>query len=245
MIETTDDTLLNGKVALRQPARGHRAGTDAVLLAAASGIALGDRVLDIGAATGAVGLMAATRCQADFVFVERDPELAALCDYNCRSNGLQARVAIADVLDKASRLSADLLPESADVVLTNPPFLEEGQTRPSPDARRAAAHVLPEGGLEAWLSACLNLLRPRGRLVMIHRAERLADCLTALSGRLGKIEIRFVHPRADQPAIRFLLGGRKGSRAPLVVAPPVILNTEAGRFTPQSEALHRGEAFLA
>ena len=66
MIETTDDTLLNGKVALRQPARGHRAGTDAVLLAAASGIASGDRVLDIGAATGAVGLMAATRCQRRF-----------------------------------------------------------------------------------------------------------------------------------------------------------------------------------
>jgi tRNA1(Val) A37 N6-methylase TrmN6 len=245
MIETTDDALLGGTVTLRQPAKGHRAGTDAVLLAAAAGIKPGNQVLDIGAATGAVGLMAASRGgTADYVFVERDPELAALCEYNCQINGLPARVAIADVLDRASRAGAGLLPESADIVLTNPPFLEEGQSRISPNARRAAAHALPAGGLEAWLSACLGLLKPKGRLVLIHRADRLADCLAAVSPKLGGLEVRFVHPRADQPAIRFLLEGTKGSRAPMIIAPPVVLNTAEGRFTPQSEALHRGEAVL-
>ncbi|KAB0264482.1 tRNA1(Val) (adenine(37)-N6)-methyltransferase [Microvirga brassicacearum] len=245
MIETTDDLLLGGKVNLRQPAKGHRAGTDAVLLAAAARIRRGDLVLDIGAATGAVGLMAANRVpHADYVFVERDPDLAGLCRFNCETNGVPAHVAVADVLDRASLRQSGLQPERADWVLTNPPFLEEGQARISPDARRAAAHALPAGGLDAWLSACLNLLKPKGRLVLIHRADRLADCLAAVSRGLGGVELRFVHPQADQPAIRFLLGGTKGSRAPLTIAPPVILNTVEGRFTPQSEALHRGEAFL-
>ena len=82
-------------------------------------------------------------------------------------------VAVADVLDKASRLAAGLQPESADLVLTNPPFLEEGQARISPDKGRAAAHALPAGGLEAWLKACTGLLKPKGRLVLIHRADRV------------------------------------------------------------------------
>jgi tRNA1(Val) A37 N6-methylase TrmN6 len=154
-------------------------------------------------------------------------------------------VATADVLDKRSRLAAGLRPESADLVLTNPPFLEEGQARLSPDPRRAAAHALPAGGLEAWLQACAGLLKPKGRLVLIHRAERLADGLGLLGRGMGGIALRFVHPAADRPAIRVLVSAVKGSRAPLRVLPPVVLNGPDGRFTPEAEALHRGEAFLS
>jgi tRNA1(Val) A37 N6-methylase TrmN6 len=245
MVETTDDRLLGGKVRLIQPAKGHRAGTDAVLLAAVAPVKPGDVVVDVGAATGAVGLMAAARVpEARFMFVERDPELAELCRINCVHNRISGQVLTVDILDQVSRLAAGLLPESADVVLTNPPFLEEGQARISPDTRRAAAHALPAGGLEAWLRAGAGLLKPKGQLVLIHRADRVAECLNLLGGGMGEVRLRFVHPTADQPAIRFLLSARKGSRAPLSILPPIILNGPDGRFTSQAEALHRGEAVL-
>jgi tRNA1(Val) A37 N6-methylase TrmN6 len=245
MVETTDDGLFGGKVRLIQPAKGHRAGTDAVLLAAAAPVRPGDAVIDVGAATGAVGLMVAARVpDARLTFVERDPDLAELCRANCGHNRIDAQVLTADILDKESRLAADLRPESADVVLTNPPFLEEGQARVSPDRRRAAAHALPAGGLEKWLRTCIGLLKPKGRLVLIHRADRLADCLGALGRSMGEVQLRFIHPAADQPAIRLLLSARKGSRAPLGILPPVILNGPEGRFTPRTEAIHRGEAVL-
>lgn len=245
MPDITDDLLLAGRVRLAQPAKGHRAGTDAVLLAASAPLRPGDVVMDVGAATGAVGLMAAARERdGRYVFLERDPDLAELCRRNCRDNGVQGQVAVADLLDKASRLAAGLAPESADIVLTNPPFLEEGRSRLSPDKGRAAAHALPAGGLEAWLKACMGLLKPKGRLVMVHRADRLGECLGILRDRLGGMELRFVHPQADQAAIRLLLSGIRGSRAPLSILPPLILNGPDGRFTPLAEALHRGEASL-
>jgi tRNA1(Val) A37 N6-methylase TrmN6 len=251
MAEITEDLLLGGRVRLLQPARGHRAGTDAVLLAAAGPAGPGETVMDVGAATGAVGLMVAAREKsAHVVFVERDPALAEICRRNCESNGVRGRVTMADILDKASRRAAGLEPGSADLVLTNPPFLEEGRARLSPDPAKAAAHALPAGGLEAWLRACAGWLRPGGRLVLIHRADRLADCLAPMGEGLGRsvgvggLALRFVHPAADQPAIRLLVSGTKGSRAPLSVLPPVVLNGPDGRFTPQAEALHRGEATL-
>jgi tRNA1(Val) A37 N6-methylase TrmN6 len=245
MLETTDDSLLAGQVRLLQPAKGHRAGTDAVLLAAAAMARPDELVVDAGAATGAVGLMVAMReKKARLVFIERDPDLAALCRRNCERNGVDARVAVADLLDKRSRSDAGLVPESADLVLTNPPFLEEGRARISPDQRRASAHALPAGGLEAWLRGCAGLLKPKGRLVLIHRADSLAPCLEGLDHRLGGIVLRLVHPAADQPAIRLLLSGVKGSRAPLSVLPPIILNGPDGRFTPHVAALPRGETFL-
>src|SRR3712207_6087045 len=82
----TEDALLGGRVRLLQPRRGHRAGTDAVLLAAAVSPGDGERVVDLGAATGAVGLMIAARSNADLVFVDRDPVLLALCRDNLRLN---------------------------------------------------------------------------------------------------------------------------------------------------------------
>jgi len=243
--EITEDRLLGGRVRLAQPAKGHRAGTDAVLLAAAAPVKSGDRVLDVGAATGAVGLMVAAREKGvRLAFVERAPDLAELCRRNCRENGVEAAVFVADLLDKASRQAAGLHRESADVLLTNPPFLEEGKERISPDRGKAAAHALPAGGLEAWLEACLGLLGPKGKFVLIHRADRLAGCLRVLDGSLGGIGLRFVHPSADKPAIRVLISGIKGSRAPLQVLPPLILNGPDGRFTPQAQALHAGEAAL-
>ncbi|MFC4175347.1 tRNA1(Val) (adenine(37)-N6)-methyltransferase [Microvirga sp. GCM10011540] len=246
MPDTTDDSLLGGRVRLVQPAKGHRAGTDAVLLAASAPVKAGDWVVDVGASTGAVGLMAAVRERgARYVFVERDPDLAELCRRNCGLNGVAGEVVAIDVLDRSARLTAGLTPESADWVLTNPPFLEEGQARISPDRGRAAAHALPAGGLEAWLRACTGLLKPKGRFVLIHRADRLAECLDLLGAGMGGLQLRFVHPTAGKPAIRFLLAATKGSRAPLDVLPPVVLNGPDGRFTAQAEALHRGEAILA
>src|SRR5688572_4306902 len=134
MTDITQDLLLGGRVHLVQPAKGHRAGTDAVLLAASAQVKPGDVVVDVGAATGAVGLIVAAREKdARFVFVERDPDLAALCRRNCRDNEVQGEIVVADVLNKGSRQAAGLALESADLVLTNPPFLEEGQARISPD----------------------------------------------------------------------------------------------------------------
>ncbi|KLK89812.1 methyltransferase [Microvirga vignae] len=245
MSEITRDCLLGGRVHLTQPVKGHRAGTDAVLLAASAPVKAGDGVLDVGASTGAVGLMVAARERgAHFAFVEQDADLAELCRRNCRENGIEAEVFVADLLSKASRREAGLYPETADLVLTNPPFLEEGQARISPDQGRAAAHALPSGGLEAWLKVCLSLLKPKGKLVLIHRADRVAECLEGLDGPLGGIALRFVHPSAEKPAIRVVISGIKGSRAPLGILPPLILNGPDGRFTPQAQALHLGEADL-
>ena len=103
---------------------------------------------------------------------------------------------------------------------------------------------MPAGGLEAWLRACVGLLKPKGRLVLIHRADSLADCLSLMGKGMGGTALRFVHPAIDQPAIRVLVSAVKGSRGPVSVLPPVILNGPDGRFTPHAEALHRGEAFL-
>lgn len=239
--EVTEDALLGGRVRLRQPRRGHRAGTDAVLLGHLPDPDRldGATIVDAGAGTGAVGLIAAARAPSTrVILLERDAGLVGLARENIGLNGAGARArAVAVDLLEASPAALDL-GAGADWVLTNPPFLEPGEGRPSPDPGRAAAHVLGPGGLAAWLRACAVLVRPGGRLGLVHRADRLAACLAGLGRGFGGTVLRTVHPRAEMEAHRILLTAVKGSRAPLSILPPLILHGPDGAFTPEAAALH-------
>src|SRR5262245_65885300 len=89
----TDDAALGGRLRLRQPARGHRFGHDAILLAAATPAAAGEVAIDLGAGVGAAGLALAQRVAGLAVrLVEIDPALAALAGANAARNGMGARV---------------------------------------------------------------------------------------------------------------------------------------------------------
>ncbi len=273
----TADAFLGGRLMLRQPRRGHRAGTDAILLGAAAAPDFEGLVLDIGAGVGAAGLvLAATRPMASIGLVENDPATAALARENLAFNGMAARGRVfeADVLAPKSRRAAGLVDESADLVISNPPFFDPRRARASPDQGRRRAHVMlegaPHGGrsasgsqialesqfppegdaregaaLAAWVAACLALTRPAGSFIMIHRPDSLGVILQALAGRAGGTMVLPIQARGDEPAIRILLRAKKGGRAPLVIAPALVLHEGgADGFTPLAERIHRGDAAI-
>ncbi|PZN93095.1 MAG: methyltransferase [Hyphomicrobiales bacterium] len=242
--EIVEDRLLDGRLLLRQPRRGHRAGSDAILLAAALP-ALGEGpLLDIGAGVGTVGLAAALEQPAlQVVLLERDPELATLAAQNMALNDLADRVEVvaADIAGPAAALG--LSPGRFACVAMNPPFYPPGGTKASPVPNRRAAHVV-DGSLEPWFKAARRLLRPGGRIVLIHRAQALAEVLEGLATGFGAVAIRPVHALAERPAIRIVVTAILGSKKPAALLPAFVLNRPDGGFTPDSEALHRGRARL-
>ena len=246
----TVDRWLGGRLVLLQSKGGHRVGSDAALLAAAAGMPEG-RIVDVGAGVGAVGLALARRSERAVAdLIEIDSELSRLASINAARNGLEARVRVLtlDVLKAGQRREAALADEKADCVVTNPPFFEPGTVRVSPNPGRAAAHVFSreDGGatLDAWIRASLALLKPGGRFVMIHRPDALAQALAAIGGRLGAVAMKPVHPFAGARAHRVLIVGVKGSKAPLRIAPALVLHRADGRLAEEADAIHRGEALI-
>lgn len=246
--EIVEDRLLDGRLILRQPRKGHRAGTDAILLAASLPELDGGALLDIGAGVGTVGLAAAClRPGLRATLIERDPELAALARRNAELNGLAGRIMVvsADITAPASELAAaGLEAASCDAVAMNPPFYPAGGTRASPTPNRRAAHVA-EGDLAAWLRAARRMLKPAGLLAVIHRAEALPDLLAGLGTGFGAVTVRPVHGLADRPAIRVIVTAVLNSRKPAGLLPAFVINGPDGRLTPESDAVHRGRARLA
>ena len=245
--EIVEDRLLDGRLILRQPRKGHRAGSDAILLAAALPELRGGYLLDIGAGVGTVGLAAAlTEPALRVTLLERDPELAALAAENAVLNGMgeRVRVVAADIAARAAELSGlGLGPASFDAVAMNPPFYPPGGTRGSPVPNRHAAHVA-EGDLALWLRAARRLLKPGGLIAVIHRAEALPELLSGLETGFGGLAIRPIHAFAEKPAIRVIITAVLNSRKPAELLPAFVVNGPDGRLTAPSEAVHRGLARL-
>lgn len=229
-----EDRLLGGRLILRQPRHGYRAGADALLLAAAAPAAA--RALDAGCGAGAALLAAAWRLpETRWNGVERDPAMVRLARGNVSANGMTDRIEIeeGDVLRQTGG--------SFDLVQCNPPFAEEGEET-APHQDRVGAYVT-EAPLDVWIAALANRLRGGGWLTMIHRADRLDRLLRALDGRLGAVTVLPVRPRPSAPARRVLVKARKGSRAPLTLLRGLDLHEGEG-FTPEADAIFRGEAAI-
>jgi tRNA1(Val) A37 N6-methylase TrmN6 len=233
---TTTDTLLDGRVTLRQPAVGYRVALDPVLLAAAVPYLQNARVLDVGCGTGAAMLCAAMRLPSiDVTGLEIQPQHVALSDENITLNGLQAR---ARVMEGDIAALPDLVcAYPFDVIMTNPPFADSGTSSPSVSV--AQAHHETHVGLDVWISACLKLLRPKGRLVMIHRADRLGEIMAALSGNCGDINIFPIFPKVNQPARRVIINAGKGRQTGDTIHFGLTLHEPDGTFTAAAQDVLR------
>ena len=239
--ETVEDALLGGRVRLRQPARGYRAGMDAALLAAAVAAEPGQRVIEAGCGAGAVLMqIAARRPDATLTGLERDPAMATLARGNVALNGVDARIVQGDVAAGFRALQM----EPFDWAVSNPPFFDDpGALRVPAEGKRGA--WMADDGLKAWTTFLLKSVRESGRIVVIHRADRLADLLALLGETAGSLAVRGIHPHADEPAKRVLVRAIKTGRAPLRLLPPLVLHDRSGaRHTAEAEAILRGEAAL-
>lgn len=250
---TTLDRFLDGRVTIEQPAKGrHRAGLDAVLLAALVPEGATGRLVDLGAGVGTAGLSVAARVPGlNVVLAERDAEAVRLAETNARRPenadfGDRVEVVAVDLLRRGAARDAVLPRESFDVAVVNPPFFAASEVRASPSSAKAQAHVLSEGTLDDWMRVAASVLAPRGRLALIFKGDGLAEVLAALDGRFGAVTIRPVHPRDETPAHRLLVTAIKGSRARPAILPGLVLHPPGSdRYLEAAEAVLRGRADLA
>jgi tRNA1(Val) A37 N6-methylase TrmN6 len=236
--DVTEDRLLGGRVLLRQPAQGYRAAIDPVFLAAAVAAGPQQAVLDVGCGAGAAMLCLAARVpQCRIVGFETRRELVRLAGDNAILNDMAPRVSVmvGDLLQPPPRLS----PGAFDHVMANPPHLETGRGPPAATEAKTAATVEGAADLRRWLRFCLMMVRSKGTVTLIHRADRIDALLSEIAGRAGEVVVFPLWPGAGKPASRVLVRARKDIAAPARLAAGLVLHRPDGRFTEEAEAVLR------
>ena len=247
--DITQDTLMGGRVHLRQPARGYRAAIDPVLLAAAVPAGVGEDVLDVGAGVGAAALCLARRvaeCRVRGIELQR--ELVHLATENVRLNEMGKRVEI--MVGNLAHPPPRIAPGSFSHVMANPPYLDPAANDPSPHRGRRTAMMESGGGLGQWINHCVAMARPGGTITMIQRADRLDALLSLLTRRAGDVVIFPLWPFDPfddvhaKPASRVILRAKVGSHAPAKIMGGLVLHGADGEYTDEAEAVLRHGAPL-
>lgn len=239
MIETSDGTLLGGRVRHRQPASGFRSGIEPVMLAAAIPARPGQRVLEAGSGAGATLLCLASRTpDVTGVGAEIDPELVAAARRNAAANGF----------DHLSFIEADVTALPAEIGLfdhacANPPYHVGGT--PSPDAMRERAKRASSETIGVWISKMAACLAPRGTITLAVPASALDQVLRGFgAASCGSALVHPLWPRAGAAAKLVIARAVKGGKGPCVLSAGLALHEPDGTFTPQAQAILRDGAAL-
>ncbi len=239
-METTDDAVLGGKLKLLQPRTGHRAGHDAILLAAAAPKSA--TALDLGAGAGTAGLALLARGVAQTVtLVEIDPALSELSSQNAIRNGFGNAVTVV-CGDITGNLPLQM--DAYDLVVMNPPFNDDNALQASPDPARAQAHVATPSTAERWITRAARHLKAGGCLTIIHRPEATLPILKSMEGRFGAIQMLPVFPKPDSAAIRLIVRAIKGRKTPTAMLPGITLNDNSGQPSAAAELVLRSGASI-
>ena len=235
----TEDAFLDGQVKLRQPIDGYRAAIDPVLLAASVDAAAGQRVLEVGTGHGAAAICLAHRVpECTVTGIEIQPDLVRLANDNARLNGLSnsVQIMVGDLVRPLPRIAAG----GFDHVMANPPYLDVPRADMSPEASRAAANVESEADLADWVAFMLRMVRTKGTITLIHRADRLGDLLALLQGQAGDVVVFPLWPKRGVAAKRVIVRARKGIRTPLTLSAGLVMHEDDGAFTARADDILRG-----
>ncbi|NKB43383.1 MAG: methyltransferase [Alphaproteobacteria bacterium] len=231
---TTTDMLLGGRVKIVQPQDGYRVAVDPVLLAASIATPPNSRVLDVGCGTGAALFCLLSRLSTvQGVGLEQHEPFVKMARRGIQENDFSKRseIVMGDLADPPDSWAA-----AFDVVMTNPPFFEAGTvpTRPGQDA----THAVTDLSLRSWITRSLSLLRRDGLFSIIHRAERLADIIQALSG-CGATTVIPLWPKTNTAAKRVIVTARKDRRSPATLCPGLVLHADDDTYTDEANAVLR------
>jgi tRNA1Val (adenine37-N6)-methyltransferase len=227
----TSERLFDGRLQIVQDSRGYRYSIDAVLLTGQVQPRAGERLADLGTGCGIIPLILAYRHPEIKIYgIELQIDLAAIAVRNVAENRMEDRI---DILcrDMKSIDTAELS-GPVDTVVANPPYRKPHSGRLNPNRQRAVARHELAVTLEDVIRTARNVLRNKGRLVMIYPAERVADLLICMKSLdMAPRLIRPVYSRPDREAKRVIVEGIKAGRQRARIGPPLMIYNESGGYS--------------
>ena len=202
--------------------------TDSFLLGGFANPRRGEKVCDLGAGAGLLGLLLLAREPSlTVVGVERDAHACAMLARNAAENGLPMTALCADLRQR------ETLPAGAfQLAVSNPPYFAP-HTGAVAEGTRGEARTELTAALDDIFAAAERLLQWGGRLCLVYRPERLAALMTAaVAHGLEPKRMRMVQHTARSAPSLVLLECRRGGKPGLSVEPPLLLRLEDGGESP-------------
>ncbi|GAA6823772.1 tRNA1(Val) (adenine(37)-N6)-methyltransferase [Staphylococcus sp. 18_1_E_LY] len=213
--------------------------TDALLLGHFTEVRKNDSIMDLCSGNGVVPLLLSYKTKRQIDGIEIQHQLIDMANRSIAFNQLTAQIQMYEMDLKAVR--TQFKPSQYSLVTCNPPYFKSNQLHQhQKNAHKIARHEIM-CSLEDCCIAARHLLKQGGRLVMVHRAERLMDVLSNMrdSGIEPK-KLYFVYSKKEKDAQTIVVEGRKGGNQGLTIQPPFYIYNEDGTYTSEMREVYYG-----
>lgn len=220
--ERLDDLMTDTGLRIIQSREVFSFSLDAVLLSKFVSLPVRGKVIDLCTGNGAIPLLLTTRTKAHIDGVEIQPRLADMAKRSVELNQIGEQISIieADLRVFAKQAGNGIY----DVVTVNPPYMAVTTGERNENEHYAIARHEVHCTLDDVLQACTRLVRPGGRVAMVHRPSRFIEIIeTMRKHRLEPKRVQFVHPNAQGEANMVLIEAIRDGKPELRLLPPIMV----------------------
>lgn len=229
--ERIDELELNN-LKIIQKNDGFCFGIDSVLLSDfARKIKNNSKVLDLGTGTGILGILLCAKTNLKQITgIEIQKDIADMATRSIQLNNLQGKFDILNCnikdIDKLLKI------DSYDAIVTNPPYKKPNSGKINENKTKLISRHEIEANLDDFIRISFKMLKDKGTLYMVHRAERIVDILSTM--RKYKMEpkrIRFVYSNKNSESKLVLLEATKNAKPFVKIERPLYVYNETGDYT--------------
>jgi len=198
-------------------------------------------IFDFGTGNAPIPLFLSLRTKAKIIGLEIQPEVVKLAEKNILLNKLTGQVDIQ--LCDINELDRHFPSQSADVVLSNPPFFRLNNMKQLNESEylQVARHEV-KVTLETIIAKASYILNNNGYFSCVHRADRLIEIIILLQKyNLEPKKLQLIHPKVKSEANMILIEARRNGNPGLKILPPVVVHHEDGTYRPEILSLFQRE----
>ena len=159
-----------------------------------------------------------------------EKEIADMATRSIQLNNLQKKFDILNCnikdIDKLLKIN------SYDAIVTNPPYKKPNSGKINENKTKLISRHEIEATLDDFIRISFKMLKDKGKLYMVHRAERIVDILSTM--RKYKIEpkrIRFVFSNPNSESKLVLIEATKNAKSFVKIEKPLYVYNESGHYT--------------
>lgn len=219
---------------------GFKFGIDAVLLSDFAKSVTGN-VIDLCTGTGIVPILLCKKSKASHIdAVEIQREMAELAQRSVEINGLCDKISVkcADIKD-----AFELYGKSAyDAVTVNPPYMKAASGLLNSDDSKTWARHEVRCDIEDVIRISSGLLKPHGKLFMVHRPSRLGEIFPLMAKyKLEPKLMRLVAPETGKEPNMVLICGIRCANPQLTVLPTLYVYNNDGSYSEEIDRIYGRE----
>lgn len=246
MVELYEDERLDylfaeGELKIIQSPSVFSFSLDAMLLANFTYVPIQKgNILDLCTGNGVIPLLLTKRTKAKITGVEIQERLVDMAKRSIQYNDLEQQITI---IHQDLRKLNETLPQSQfDVITCNPPYFEterENEKNVNKYIRFARHEILCT--LEDVIKACKLFVRPRGKVAIVHRPERLTDLFILMRNyRIEPKRLQLIYPKRGKEANMMLIEGIRDGKKGLKLLPPFYIYEQNGTYTEEAKRVFYG-----